>query len=466
MIVEDGVRIGIDFGTTNSSAGYCDGTAVHLIPLEGEATVMPSMIYITREGEQLLGHEAIRLYLQQDTGRPATFRPFAMGALAEVHSELVVIRRVYSLVDTSAPGQLFQSVKSALRDPDFTGTRVFDRYYSLEELIAIVLGHVRRRAEAHLGGRVDSVLFGRPVTYADRGLPPETSATVERAAASRMARAAHLAGFRDIEFAFEPVAAAHSWAERAGREAMVFVFDFGGGTLDLAVIRLHPEGRAETLATSGLLLGGDDLDSRLVLRLARHFGAGTTYGPERLPFPDHMLDYMAHWQTIPILSRPPFIQTIRSMRRESSAPVAIAALECLVSRNYGFQLFQEVERGRGARVPGGRYPGPGLPGGIRRRHLDRALVLQRGDGPHHLAARRPAFPYLASLCLPHRVPETGDWDSYHRQVQAGPCFIRQDVLRLSEGERASIAARIRRRIVQGGQHLVTCARRVQGGGSR
>jgi hypothetical chaperone protein len=344
------VRIAIDFGTTNSSAGFFDGDEVHLIPLEGESTVMPSMIYITREGEHYVGNEAIRLYLEQNTGRPAVYRRFDIGSITETYSwgewgPLIVIRRVYCLHDIGAPGRLFQSVKIGLRDPNFTGTRVFDRFYRLEELIAIVLRYIKRKAEDYLGDKIDSVVLGRPVSYVHKDLEEETRiGMIEQTAVAKMIRAAQIAGFRDVGLVLEPVAAAHYYQLSINERATVLVFDFGGGTLDLAILRLHPDGLSEVIAVKGVLVGGDDFDSRIMTgKLLKYFGAGSTFGPKRLPFPSAMLEYLAKWQTIPALSQPPYREQIREIKRESSNPEAIEALECLASKNYGFQLFREIE---------------------------------------------------------------------------------------------------------------------------
>jgi len=121
------------------------------------------------------------------------------------------------------------------------------------------------------------------------------------------------------------------------------VFDFGGGTLDLAVAEVGGAAAPRILATRGVLVGGDDLDSRIMQSLFRHFGADSRTLDDR-PFPAQVLECLLTWQTMPELTRPYYRGLLADLKRTSTQPRAVGALETLVSRNLGYRLFTEIER--------------------------------------------------------------------------------------------------------------------------
>src|SRR5256885_2882699 len=147
--------------------------------------------------------------------------------------------------DTSSPGRLFQALKTFLGDPLETRTNVFGDAKGLEDLIALILVHVRKRAEELTGTAPEAITLGRPVRFIG-GDDAEARAT------GRLRAAAELAGFREVRFVPEPIAAAHAADIGPGTS---LVFDFGGGTLDLCVVR-RDAGGLGVLATAGGPLGG------------------------------------------------------------------------------------------------------------------------------------------------------------------------------------------------------------------
>lgn len=350
--------IGIDFGTTNCSAAvYRDGR-VELIPLEGDRPVLPSTICCTRSGEILFGRTAIERYLDLTRETPIRYRftdlrgltsvfatEMAENPLTESEHGLVVVSDAEDEDDDAKPARLFQSVKTGLRDAGFNGTSVYGRYYATEELIALVLRHIRERAEAYLGEPVTTAIIGRPVTYASSDHPPSVPAEeIDRTAHERMLAAARLAGFERAALEFEPVAAARYLRAGLPQGSHSLVFDFGGGTLDLAVGRAAAPGAPEIVATHGVTVGGDDFDSAIMRHsLLKHFGQGTTLGPKELPFPPNVLAPLLHWQTIPILTRPASAARIAAIKRQSNAPHTVENLQTLTRQGLGFRLFQAIE---------------------------------------------------------------------------------------------------------------------------
>jgi hypothetical chaperone protein len=349
------MHIGFDFGTTNSGAAAFDGRRVRVFPLDPASRdpgVARSVLYITREQEVFVGQEAVDEYYRQNVGRPSKMvRQYVgeveitMGDVGSVKGYPVgpatFVRDVYVLVDELTPGRLLRSLKSALSS-DHTGTDIFGRVYTLEELIAIYLRALRERVEAEAGEPVDGVVLGRPVAFVDSG----TEADNQRAE-DRLRHAAEMAGFRQVAFELEPVAAALHYEMAVEEPQNVVVFDFGGGTLDITVMRVGNPAERHVFSTGGVDIAGDVFDQRIIERLLLdHFGRGSTWGDDGAPFPDKYTDPLVHWQTILQLNRPETFDFLRTARLTSSHPEQIAALESLLMNNYAMRLVDEVERAK------------------------------------------------------------------------------------------------------------------------
>ena len=340
------MRIGIDFGTTNSSVAYYDGKTLHpvrLDPPNENPYVLPSLIWIDREYQTRLGTPAATEYLARETGRRIMWAKRDIGAIEMIvagagSSPIHYWHDVNVVTDVAANGRLLQSVKTALRDPRYKGTDIFERYYSIDELIALILSEMKHRAELQLGASCDSVVMGRPVRFSDDN-------TITERAEEILFRAARFAGFKDITFQMEPIAAAHLYHITSRQREHALVFDFGGGTLDLTIAEVGGQQPPRVIATRGVLLGGDDLDRRIMRSLFKYFGEGVKVDEGR-DFPPDFLDMLHTWQTMPELSRPEALSKIINFQKTSTNPKAMMALETLVTQNIGFQLFQDIERAK------------------------------------------------------------------------------------------------------------------------
>jgi hypothetical chaperone protein len=337
------VRVGIDFGTTNSGVGLFDGEEVRILPIDQDGTdagVVRTVLYLTREGQVYVGQAAIDTYYEQNIGRARRLVKEVVGEILVVAAEVPPhLRAVHVMVDELMPGRLFQSLKSGLKEASFTGTRVFGQMYTLEKLIALYLSALRERVRNILGKEISSVVLGRPVNFG-----PDVS--LNELAVGRLRAAAELAGFDDITFELEPVAAALAYARTVQRPQNALVFDFGGGTLDLTVMRTGGQER-EVLATGGIDIAGDIFDREIIrYRLLDHFGRGTTIGERGLPFPAYLTDALTHWQEIPTLSTPKILRLLDEAQRAGNHPSRVRALESLVVNNYGFAMFDAVEQAK------------------------------------------------------------------------------------------------------------------------
>jgi len=348
------MRIGLDFGTTNSGAAVFDGQQVHVLPLDPashDPTVIRSALYVTRDHEVFIGREAIETYYQQDVGRPSKMVRRHVGEIEVTAAELpTFVRDVYVMVDELTPGRLLRSLKSGLAT-SYEGTMIFGRYYELEELIALYLREIRRRVEAETGQAVEGMVLGRPVNFG--GSSGEAD---NQRAEGRLRRAAEKAGFRDVTFELEPVAAALHYELTTSKPQNVVVFDFGGGTLDVTVMRIGEPGRRQTFATGGVGLAGDSFDQRSIeALLLDHFGRGSTIrltahgeagDKEATPFPSQYTAALVNWQAIPELNLPETLHFLQLAQINGSHPARVRALESLLVNNYATRLFDEVERAK------------------------------------------------------------------------------------------------------------------------
>ncbi|MBN1487668.1 MAG: Hsp70 family protein, partial [Anaerolineae bacterium] len=153
------MRLGIDFGTTNSSVAYYDGTNLHPIDLDPHnenSKVLPSLIYVDRQYNVQLGTPAATAYLENETGRRIKWERRDVGAIEIIvagtgSSPIRYMQDIHIVTDTAANGRLLQSIKTALRDPGYEGTEIFDRYYTLDDLITLILRRMKEQAEVQLG---------------------------------------------------------------------------------------------------------------------------------------------------------------------------------------------------------------------------------------------------------------------------------------------------------------------------
>ena len=338
------VKLGIDFGTTNSSVAYFDGDTLHPIkldPTNENPNVLPSLIWIDREYQTRLGTDVAVEYLSRETERRILWARKDIGSVEIIvasggSSPIHYWDDVHIVTDINANGRLLQSIKTVLRDPRYEGTMIFDRYYTVDELIAMILLEMKTRAETQLNQTCDSVVIGRPVTFSDDPL-------ITSRAEELIYRAGRFAGFTDITFQMEPIGAAHLYHRQTNKRENVLIFDFGGGTLDLTIIEVGGRRPPNTIVTRGVLIGGDDLDRRIMGYLLKYFGEGTKVDGG-IDFPLEYLDELRTWQTMPELSRPEPLSHIKRYQKNSDSPKTMYALETLVTRNVGYKLFREIER--------------------------------------------------------------------------------------------------------------------------
>jgi hypothetical chaperone protein len=127
----------------------------------------------------------------------------------------------------------------------------------------------------------------------------------------------------------------------------IVVFDFGGGTLDITVMRIGDQSTHQVFATGGVGLAGDVFDRRIIEGLLLdHFGRGSTWGKENDLFPEMYTDALTNWQTIMDLNRPETLHFLRWAQISGSHPARVRAFESLLVNNLAVRMFDEVEAGK------------------------------------------------------------------------------------------------------------------------
>ena len=338
--------IGMDFGTTNSGIATYDGRRLQLLPFgtsPADGNITRTALYVTNDQTVTIGRAAIDQYQAHNLGRPSRIERFKIGMTSITYPDIgTVWEDIYSERDVLAPGRLFLSFKSSLSSTAYRGTTVGSLDYELEDVVAIYLYVAKIRAEQALGQEISDIVLGRPVHFAD---DPEADALAER----RLIEAAWRAGYETVYLQYEPVAVALEYATSIESEQHVLVFDFGGGTLDVAVVRLDNRGQRQVLARGGIPIAGAVFDQRVVRnKLAPRLGEGTHFGPrnKRRDVPTWIFDDLSNWQTIPLLQATRHAPLLNDLRATTDQPGKIEPLLQIISQNHGLTMFDAVERAK------------------------------------------------------------------------------------------------------------------------
>ncbi|HSB67200.1 MAG TPA: Hsp70 family protein [Anaerolineales bacterium] len=332
-----GVRVGIDFGTSNSGVAiYRDGR-VQVLPIDGKnlvPEVVKTILYITQDFRHFIGQEAVELYYKQNINRQRRFVRKWAGEIDYRGSDMHYVRDIYVYVDELQPGRLLQFIKSALRSDKYQGTQIFDRYYNLSDIISAYLFELKQRAEALLAEEIEGVTLGRPVRFSK-------NEELDRKAQGTLQQAALEAGFKQVDFELEPVAAAIYYELTLSKPENVLIFDFGGGTLDLTIMRLGDPKQRTVYASGGIGIAGSDFDRAIIeKRMLYHFGKGQVqHDPEILK----LVQAIPDWSGLPELSTPMAKAELERAILAGKAPVRLKALEALIFNDLAFSFYNMVE---------------------------------------------------------------------------------------------------------------------------
>jgi hypothetical chaperone protein len=353
----------VDFGTSNSTIAWFDGQQLHLVSLEGDSPILSSSIHLNREFAPLTGAAAVTQYVEENRGRLVQLvaeeigeEGMALGELGKAggRGDAAGLRRVVygPLVDRGQMGRLFQELKRLLGDRGTERLMVFQRAYRVVALITPILERMRLALEQSTGQPVARAHLGRPVNFEGRG------ARRNELAVARLAEAAENAGFRQLSFFEEPVAATLSYLWRAGPQAhgTALTVDFGGGTLDLSVIR-YSGTSFQVLSTAGTGLGGNRIDQMIFTKLLfPELGEGETWTRQvdgrvleaAFPFQEYETGLLS-WPTTYLLNQNATkSKVVERIAQGGPAAVKFERLKDLISYNYSYNCFQAIRKAKAA----------------------------------------------------------------------------------------------------------------------
>ena len=228
--------IGIDLGTTNSCVAVVDVTTPQVMPNREGSRTTPSVVGFTEDGERLVGQIAKR---QAITNPYNTIYAIKRLIGRKFESEEVAHARKV------LPYQMVPASNSDVK------VKIRDREYSPEEISAFVLMEIKSFAEEFLGEPVSEAIITVPAYFNDS----QRQATRD---------AGKIAGLDVLRIINEPTAAALAYGLDNRKNQIIAVYDLGGGTFDISILKLE-DGLFEVLSTSGdTYLGGEDFDKRIM----------------------------------------------------------------------------------------------------------------------------------------------------------------------------------------------------------
>jgi len=318
--------IGIDFGTTNSS-----------MALVGEDAQVRLASFRARGAETFSSRSVLYLERMKDASGVRRTHTWT-GPDAIEH-----------YLGAEEKGRLIQSLKSYLPSRTLTGTGIFGRRYSFEDLVARILSDLREHAERQFGRPIRHAMVGRPVRFVGAETEEDDAYAV-----SRLRGAFALAGFESVELELEPVAAAYSYQATLDHDELILIGDFGGGTSDFSLLRVGPgvrrRGRTpqDVLGNSGVRLAGDSFDARIVRKLVSPALGSDSYARSMnkiLPaVPAWIYANLERWHYLSFLRTHEVTEILRSARLRALEPEKIKALSTLIEEDLGYQLHQAVQR--------------------------------------------------------------------------------------------------------------------------
>ncbi len=299
----------IDFGTSNSAVFVGAGDTETLVTLEQDKHTMPTAVFFNAEERSIV---------------------FGRQAIAEYQA--------------AYPGRLMRSLKSLLGSELMRETTLINgKAVAYKDILAHFLSHLKQVAEQQCGQELQQLVLGRPVFFVD------DDAVRDADAESTLADIAKSVGYSDVQFQYEPIAAALDFESQLTRETLVLVADIGGGTSDFSLIRLGPERAklkdrsADVLANGGVHIAGTDFDQQLSLATVMPtlgLGGITRNGK---PIPAHLYFELATWHRINLLYVPQTLAAAEAMRTIFKDERAHTRLMRVLREREGHRLAGEVE---------------------------------------------------------------------------------------------------------------------------
>ncbi|HJV50135.1 MAG TPA: Hsp70 family protein [Noviherbaspirillum sp.] len=303
---------GVDFGTSNSTVGWSRPGQPALLALEDGKATLPSAVFFNAEEDEV---------------------SFGRAALADYLA--------------GYEGRLMRSLKSLLGTRLIEGqTEVLGRAVPFRMLLSQFIAELKCRAESAAQRSFERAVFGRPVHFID------DDANADQLAENTLREIALAAGYREVAFQYEPIAAAFDYESRIDREELVLIADIGGGTSDFSLIRLgpqraaRPERRDDILANGGIHIGGTDFDKYLSLScLMPLLGLGSRL-KSNSEVPSSYYFNLATWHTINLAYTQRAERELQDIYRDAVERDKIGRLLHLIKERAGHWLALRAEEGK------------------------------------------------------------------------------------------------------------------------
>lgn len=312
---------GLDFGTSNSALGVIQAGNPVLMPLESDKPIVPSAIFYNIEEnafkpEQVFGRQALLQYIEGYEGR--------------------LMRSLKSLLGTHLIHEKTQIGKQNI---------------AFSIILQDFLKHLKQQAEKASGQNLQSLVCGRPVYFID------DDTVADKKAQDFLATLLKNIGFKQIEFVYEPVAAAMDYERTLTQERLAMIVDIGGGTSDFSVIKISPEGgkksnrQEDILANDGVHIGGNDFDRLLNIAtvmpaLGYKSAIKSDFGSDTLDVPVGYFHDLATWHKINFLYTEAMKREFDVIYRKSTSPELWKRFVRVVDDRNGHRLALDIEKAK------------------------------------------------------------------------------------------------------------------------
>ncbi len=228
--------VGIDLGTTNSLVADMQGENPAVIPGEDGANLVPSVVALDQNNQPVVGNSARNFLIETPERAVYSIKRLMGRGVEDIQEELKLFP--FRLADDLQPGEVLR-------------IKLGDKTFTPPEISALILRQLKRNAERYFGAPVTKAVITVPAYFNDA----QRQATKD---------AGRIAGLEVLRLVNEPTAASLAYGLDKKRNGIVAVYDLGGGTFDISILRLH-DGIFEVIATNGdTHLGGDDIDNLLI----------------------------------------------------------------------------------------------------------------------------------------------------------------------------------------------------------
>ena len=231
--------VGIDLGTTNSLVAFMQGENPVIIPGEDGSNLVPSVVALDENDKIIVGNPARRYLIETPERAVYSIKRLMGRGVEDIQDELKLFP--FRLADDLQFGEVLR-------------IKLGERTFTPPEISAFILRQLKRNAERFFGAPVTKSVITVPAYFNDA----QRQATKD---------AGRIAGLEVLRLVNEPTAASLAYGLDKKQNGIIAVYDLGGGTFDVSILRLH-DGIFEVIATNGdTHLGGDDIDN-LLIRIA------------------------------------------------------------------------------------------------------------------------------------------------------------------------------------------------------